>query len=1691
LVDMLPIVSTKEVSTVTFSGEVAKLIAGRAQLGRGENGVSYIDDFENSRTPYTLGGLASIPAWRLAATPAPIAGNTTGLQYNYQRGKLAWYTIDQTYYTGGANVPGISSDALSNYYTRGIPRDEIFPNKDLGATGNGYEYTFDLAYYPSERGPYNFLSGITPNGRFANTSATANAARFGGISRAITFDTDFDNANIEYLEFWMLDPFLGGDNGKIVDSALATATTRADDKIGGDLILNLGNVSEDVLKDNNQHEFENGLPTPADPDPASLTVPTPWGRVTTQQFLTDAFNGSPGARAFQDVGLDGFDNAGEKGFFANTPFGGFDDPSGDDFRHHLDPSYDQGTPLLGRYKNYDNYEGNSPENSQLSSTAYPDKEDLNRDNVVQDTEQYYEYPMRLRPGTMEIGQNYIIDKVITHPTNATGTATKDNVTWYQFRIPVREYQRVQGNSGQPFGFKNIRFMRLYMTGWQQPVVLRMVQPQFVANQWRRYLNRISDSNAGLNQGITDADAFNISTVSVEENGRVDTTGTGRSISSITYVQPPNIVRDVEYGSTAVARQQNEQSLRLCVENLRDGYAKAAYKNITINMLRYKRLRMYLHADTQDPRVKGNGDVRGFIRIGTDYAQNYYEYSLPLHFSPANATSTDSIWPAVNNIDLAFQDFIDAKSERNTAGASLTLPFVKDLPNGGRITIVGNPDFSAVQGCMIGILNPATGPEDITPKTLCMWADEFRVFDFENQGGWAANARLNVKLADLANITATGSFVGVGFGGLQDKAQARSTSDVIRGDLNATIAADKFLPSQLRLKVPVLLQASTQTSTPQYDPLDPDTKLEQSLRKFENKTDGAALAAQYKNLVVDRTTSRSISVLNVRKERAPDKTKVRPWDIENVAVSYAITERTHSDINTARDYSRSYTAALAYVYQTTPRSITPLASFKALDNPYLKIFKEVNFSPLPSRFSFRTDLDRRYNERFLQRVTEPGTLPTTAGIAGVFYKSFYINRVYDMRWDITKALALDYTANNRGVVDEGIGQSIGNSAEAQANQALIRQNLLRGGRTTNFDQTIAATYRLPIDKFPLTDWISANVRYSAHYSWQAASTALRVRANPTNPDPLDTTTVKLNLGNTVQNNAEISADGKIDLVKLYNKVKFLNIINNAPPTARPRPVAPAPGAPPTRPQPVAPDTAHKDPLRFVKAALRAVMTARSINFTYAHSNGTLLPGYLPNTRFFGLTDNGSGSFSNLAPGIPFILGRQYGLQELYQKATSNHWYTDSSQYLNTPLSSLLTDNITARTTLEPFRGFNIQLDARWQRTKSDESYYRRTIDTTSTAYLTTGYLQAVRGENIQRLLPQALGTGSFSASTITIQTLFGDLSANGETSKAFDRFVRNRQLVQQKLQAANQARTLTVGTGATNTTTTVGLYSYNSQEVLIQSFLDAYHGKTSDGYEAKKFNPFGVIPLPNWRLEYNTFGDLPGMREIFRSFRINHVYSSVYTLGGYTTTTGYSSAPDLPYLLNSTGQYVPYYVIGQVSILESLAPLIGINFQTVNNVTGNVQYNTTRAVALNTTNAQVTELHTTELVIGMGYAATGLKLPFRVGGEQRTLKNNLSARLDLSIRDNTTIQRSILNSVDPIPKLDGSSTAGADGDIGISTSQITNGALQVQLRPTVDYLLNTRLNLQFYFTQTITQPRVSNAFRNSTTEGGLQLRYSLQ
>ncbi|MBC7448076.1 MAG: cell surface protein SprA [Hymenobacteraceae bacterium] len=1707
MIDALPLVQTKELSAITFQGEFAQLVPGKSQL-RGENGVSYLDDFENTETPYSLGGTFQ-GAWKLATPPVGVYNaNKPKRESAYGRAKLAWYNIDQTYFATTGQKPSNISDAdLKNHYTRGVNQREIYPNRDASIQ-NGYEYPLDLAYFPDERGPYNYTPDVTSDG-IGLTSLPKQS--WAGISRGITFDTDFDNANVEYLEFWLMDPFINSPRGVIDDQS--GRRTPQPNTSGGTLYLNLGNISEDVVKDAARYEFENGLP--ADGSDQN-TTPTPFGRGTSLSYLTDAFATGTGARANQDVGLDGLKDDQERSFFgspATNPdpgsaaaYAGVADPSADNFPHHLDDSYTTtNTKILGRYKNFNGYQGNSPEDSPRAAYIFPDKEDLNRDNVVNDVDSYYEYQIPLAPG-LEVGggNGWIVDKAENPDING------DTVTWYLFRVPIRTPTRaVNGISG----YKNIRFMRLYLTGWREPVVLRMNQMRFVANQWRKYTEGIAE-DGGQFGVFNPSDAFTVSAVNIENNGAADAGG-------IPYVLPPGIQRDRDV-SSQVNRRVNEQSLQLCVDGLKVGYGQAVWKNTALDMLIYKRLRMFVHGQSGDPTNPVPSDaLRVFIRIGQDYSRNYYEYSLPLKITPAGSTTDGEIWPADNIIDVALAELVRAKALRNASNAPLTQRFTTTAEGDGRqITIIGNPDFSDVQSMMIGVLNPTKGLPGVParPRSVCVWADELRVFDYDKTAGWAAVGRLNAKLADVATVTATGGYTTYGFGALQAKVAQRARENTLQFDVNANIQGDRFLPRTLNLRVPVGVQYGTTLKEPRFDPLDPDTELKLSLEKFnEITTQGTGRTvdearAEYRDKVVDRVTTKSLNFLNVRKERgaargtdpkpgAPATPKApKPWDIENFAVSYAYTERLQTNITTFRDLTKTYTAGIAYAFQANPKSYSPLSTVKLFASPYFQFLKDFNFTPLPSTFSVRADVDRRYREQFLQRRGSLTELPTPAGVEPVFQKSFYFNRIYDLKWNLTKSLSLDYTATNRGVIDEPDGQ-IDGKLFPEKNQVIWR-NARRLGRTTAFNQLIAATYRLPFDKFPLTSWLQADARYSAGYTWTAISTALKS----------DT----LRLGNTIQNNREQSINAKADLVNLYNRVKFLKAINNpvkpvldkngqpiAPdgkggkggadgkgagkiggsdprermlnaakarseqeaaakalltPKLGPdgKPVIGADGKPVmiagAVPKPAA-DTTKKPPeLKLLKAVLRGLMSVRSVNGTYTRTDGTLLPGYLPSTALFGFSQGFS------APTPEFILGKQYELQSLYELAAARGWYTGSSQNLNTPISNLFTEAVNLRANVEPFKNFQVQVDARLTRSRAEEAFFRTAVD-------------SITGESLDSLATvQPFITGAFSQSFLSVQTLFEGRGAQGQ-SAAFERFITNRQQIRG---AILDARGLAPGDSSLQN---------NSQDVLLPAFQRAYAGQTAAGYKTRPFNPLAGLPLPNWRIDYNGLSEVPLLKKYFSSVTLSHAYQSTYAIANFTTSAQYQEAPSGFPDVRSRGKLVPYYVVNTVRISERMAPLLGINIKTKKNITGRLEYKVERDVALNTTNAQVTSIFVQDYVIGLGYITNRFKLPFKTRGVRQTLTNDLTMRLDLTIRDNETVQRTIVQFRD-------TTATGARTLTESSQNQTTNGTRQIQLKPTIDYVLNQRLNLQLYFTRIVSAPKISSSFRNVVTTAGLQIRYNL-
>ena len=268
MLNKIPFLHVTQPSYITFSAEFAQLLAGQSK-GTQDN-ASYLDDFEGAKTTIDVSQPTS---WIISSVPSdfPEYSDKTTLRSGFNRSLLAWYTIDPLFTRRSSSLtPGhIKSDLeqLSNHYVREIPVTELFPIRDRNYSGSTSTLNIlNLAYYPSERGPYNFNPNIDVNGHLTNPTGT-----WGGMMRKLDTN-DFQTANIEYIEFWMLDPF-------IYSNRLPNAN-----QYGGDFYINLGEVSEDVLKDGKKF-YESGMPV----DGSHSWTTTQWGKIPTQSTITYAF----------------------------------------------------------------------------------------------------------------------------------------------------------------------------------------------------------------------------------------------------------------------------------------------------------------------------------------------------------------------------------------------------------------------------------------------------------------------------------------------------------------------------------------------------------------------------------------------------------------------------------------------------------------------------------------------------------------------------------------------------------------------------------------------------------------------------------------------------------------------------------------------------------------------------------------------------------------------------------------------------------------------------------------------------------------------------------------------------------------------------------------------------------------------------------------------------------------------------------------------------------------------------------------------------------------------------------------------------------------------------------------------------------------------------------------------------------
>lgn len=1732
MIDKLPLVSTKAPSTIAFSGDFAQIIPGANQLIAMNGGTSFIDDFEGAEVPYELGRQPQ--TWALGSTPNQFrpVNPSNPLEYAYRRARLAWYTVDNTVFfnrgLGQSPPANITQQDRCNHYVRPISFDEIFRGRDPQMLNNP-DMTMDLAYYPEERGMYNYNPNLLPDGSLPNPRQN-----FGAITKGILHDIDFDNINIQYIEFWLLDPFISGVNGQIIRN-INGRNVGTNNTTGGKLFFNLGNISEDYIPDG-RHGFENGLPTN---DNDRDTVRTAWGIVTRKPYLTNAFAAEPGARARQDVGMDGLNDEQERVFFrdylnqvrarvSGTAYAQIErDPSADNFAYYLsDEATAEDLKVFDRYRFFNGMEGNSPEGAGTQSNSFlPDNEDLNRDNTLNDIDAYYEYEIDLRPGKLDTNP-YVVDRVVT----SSRTSCNENVTWYLFRIPIREFTRKVGDIND---FKSIRFIRVYLTDWQQPVVLRMAHFQLVGAQWRPFLQSLEQPGLQTPREPVRT-VFTVSSVNAEENGP-EKTESGRT----PYVLPPGFIRDLDFASNTQARR-NEQSLRLCVENLADRDARAVYKNYIVDMVNYERVKMFVHVSPFNRFTPLNdNDIKVFVRFGTDFTENYYEIEMPSLVTPLGTTTAEGIWPEENSLDIGIMDLVNAKAERNRLGLSLRLPYITQIER-FRVTIVGNPDLSNVQTIMIGIRNPETA--DSRPHSACIWVNELRVTGFNRRPGWATQARLNATLADLAILNASVRYSSPFFGGIQDKVSQRTREHSLEYDIASTVQLHKFGLERIGLSVPMFVSYERRLMTPYFNPLDPDMPLSLALETRPN-----AAEIGLRNLVREEMIRRSLNFTNVRKTKIRQDARPHLWDVENLAFNFAYSDAFNSNIRTAEYIERFTKVGLQYNYNNpSPSPLEPFKNVVFLDAPYLKFLKDFNINLLPASITFTGDIDRRFIKTQLRNADL-----NTLGVAPLFEKAFTFNRAYNVRWSLSKSLGLDYNAQAFSIIDEPVGEINNELVDPRRNvtrRDSVISNILRLGRMKNFVQTVGVQYDVPFRMFPATDWLNANARYQAGYTWTAGAVGIA-----------DT------LGNTMQNNNSLRVSGQMNMRTLYNKSRLLRVLigsgrQNTQPelwgeakkrrlkariernTKRKNKLI---GALPTTgrlgvsasgqlPAELTPrqkryqakidryegkileiqfDSVRyagrisryrnkiaawkikmnpseaariRDSLRQVRQTAKAkpfdsvrlekklariearikrlqdklaeveakqaakkaapakptgatatfarlLTSVQNVQFNYDLTRNTTIPGVLTVPRFLGMDRD----FNN--PGWGFVFGSQdIGIKN--RLAQNNALSVSPLQ--NNSFMQGRNSNLNIIANISPARDFDLRVDWRKVTTGNYGEVFR--FNPT---------LGAHESQSPMR-------TGQYAVSFNTLRTAFtGDNAAN--QSPLFDKFIQYRQIIRRRLE--------TEVSGAN--------FDLNGQDVLIPAFLAAYTGRNP---ENQPLSAFPRIPLPNWQLTYTGLTQLEFFKQNFRQIQIRHAYKNDYNAGNFTSSLLYGPeflrldirehALPFPIIDPVTQAVVPILVMSQVTIDEGFAPLLGLSMRTVKNMTVTLNYNKRRTLGLTLNNAQISEMRNDDLTVDVGFTKANLRIPFKINGAYQVLKNDLTFRMSFTIRDTRTLQRRIRDEQ--------------------QESIATMGNYNLQLRPTINYVVNQQVSVQLYFDRQINNPLVSNSFRRTNTAFGFQVRFNL-
>ena len=1530
LANKLPFVDTDVPSNLSVRADMAYLIPGSPKgIDVVGSATSYIDDFEASQIPISL--LTPLQ-WYTSSTPDTPAfpefnGNLSNdKRYNYKRARLAWYTIDPIFYGAGDTPGNIDADALSRAETRQINYDELFPNQELDVTQQSLIRTLDLAYFPSERGPYNFEQPAD----ISNPSRLENPEdRWAGIMRPLTTN-NFEQANVEYIQFWVMDPYI---NYSITNSEGLPSGINPQDLQNqvGDLYINLGNISEDILKDNRKM-YENGLP---EDELSTNTTETIWGKVPTNPSIIYAFNEEDNSRIIQDLGLDGLNDTEEREKYPELA--SLDDPASDNFKYYRGGDLDDlDASIISRYKFFNNTQGNSPtlnqspESYPTSSSTYPDVEDINKDQTMNTVESYFEYKVSLNSSDLIVGQNYIVDQKDTQVTLDNGES--QTAKWYQFRIPVRSGSPINNISD----FNSIRFIRMFMTNFKMPVVLRFGELDLVRGDWRRY-TRTLDPAIAPDQPLEQQELndFEVGVVNIEQNE-------GR------YVLPPGIERERLQGSTTV-QQQNEQSVTLKVNNLPQNKIRAIYKNISVDLRRYKELKMFIHAESIIINGVDDDDLTAIVRLGTDLNDNFYQLEIPLKISTYGSLAPLDVWPEANNLDAMLEQLGKIKLARDAANAPINELFTSTNIDFGDLVlrVKGNPTLAQIRTIMLGVRN-----NNPLEKSAEIWFNELRSAGFDNDGGWAAVVNADANFADVASLSMTGRMQTVGFGNVEDRVSQRSLDETKEYDISTSINIGKMMPKKWGIELPMNYSVGEQFIDPKFDPQYQDIELAdvEAANLPSSIPRGTDVSRNY-------TKRSSISFINVRKNRNPESSK-KPkfYDVENVSVSYSFNEESHRDYNIEGALSQKVMAAASYNFTFKPKFYEPFKKKELFKSKYLQLIRDINFNPLPSSLAINSRINRNFNEQRSRNLVEGLSAQPT-----LKQRRFLFDWDYAVAFNFTKSLAVNFNATNSFIYDAfGSGDDIE-----------IFNNFFNVGRPTQYNQKLNTTYKLPINKIPYLGFMSLDYAYTADFDWKATSQDASIIER---------------VGNLIQNANTHNVTGSLNFAKLYKDTKFENLFLKKKNRKKPNPNSLDKS---TTNKQVSARKRKKEPLgrKLIRGFYDVITSVKTGKISYSENNGQLLPGYAPEVGFLGRNNFGGGQ----APSLGFVFGSQVDIRNT---ALVNGWLVaprlNGEDYYDKTYTRTHFDKLDYNFSLKPAKDLNIEITGNKINTRSLAQQLDIRFDSTDPEG--NGFID----ESIPAFI-----TGNFSTSYSMFSTAF----KNGD--QLFDQLRANRIGISRRL---GEQVGIDVDDPANINPldgTVVG-FGTNSQDVLLPSFLAAYSGKNANKV---KLGIFRDIPIPAWNLRYTGFMKYKWFKENFSSFSVTHGYKSSYTVSSFTNNLQYDD--DNPTITNAAGDFESRILVSSATLVDEFSPLIRVDMKMKNSFSMRGELKRDRTLTMNFNNSTLTDIKGTEYIFGFGYVFKDVKMKTSFTGKKQTLKGDINLRADVSLRDNLTLIRSVNSENDQI------------------------------------------------------------------------------